>query len=74
LIPKIFSVNKAKDPNDSSFQISDIIAAISGGGAQGSGIMDAISKYGGQFGLDQNADGKVDISDAMSWLQIKEAD
>jgi hypothetical protein len=28
--------------------------------------MDAISKYGGQFGLDQNADGKVDISDAMS--------
>jgi hypothetical protein len=36
--------------------------------------MDAISKYGGQFGLDQNADGKVDISDAMSWLQIKEAD
>jgi hypothetical protein len=50
LIPKILgSLNKTKDPNDSSFQISDIIAAISGGGAQGSGIMDAISKYGGQF-------------------------
>jgi hypothetical protein len=28
--------------------------------------MDAISKYGGQFGLDQNADGKVDIDDAMA--------
>ena len=28
--------------------------------------MDTISKYGSQFGLDQNADGKVDISDAMS--------
>jgi hypothetical protein len=37
------------------FQISDIIAAISGGGHK-SGIMDAISKYGGQFGLDQNAE------------------
>jgi hypothetical protein len=73
LIPKILSslVNKAKDPNDSSFQISDIIAAISGGGgAQGSGIMDAISKYGGQFGLDQNADGKVDIN-AMSAVTNK---
>ena len=73
LIPKILGslVNKAKDPNDSSFQISDIIAAISSGGAQGSGIMDAISKYGGQFGLDQNADGKVDISDAMSAVTNK---
>jgi hypothetical protein len=33
--------------------------------------MDAISKYGGQFGLDQNADGKVDISDAMSAVTNK---
>jgi hypothetical protein len=69
LIPKILSalVGKAKDPNDSSFEISDIIGAISGNG-DNSGIMDAISKYGGQFGLDQNADGKVDINDAMSAL------
>lgn len=68
LIPQILGslVNKAKDPNDSSFQISDVIAAISGNSAQNSSIMEAISKYGGQFGLDQNADGKVDISDAMS--------
>ena len=59
-------VNKAKDPNDKSFQISDIIGAITGGGAQTSGIMDAISKYGMQFGLDQNADGKVDMQDAVA--------
>ena len=73
LIPQILGslVNKAKDPNDSSFQISDVIAAISGDSAQNSGIMEAISKYGGQFGLDQNADGKVDISDAMSAVTKK---
>jgi hypothetical protein len=73
LIPQILGslVNKAKDPNDSSFQISDVIAAISGNSAQNSGIMDAISKYGGQFGLDQNADGKVDLGDAMSAVTKK---
>ncbi|WP_348798618.1 DUF937 domain-containing protein [Flavobacterium adhaerens] len=67
LIPQILGglVNKTNDPND-SFQISDLIGAISGGGAQTSGIMEAISKYGTQFGLDQNADGKVDISDALA--------
>ena len=33
--------------------------------------MDAITKYGGQFGLDQNADGKVDMSDAVSAVSGK---
>ncbi|KIC03650.1 hypothetical protein OA88_02555 [Flavobacterium sp. JRM] len=68
MIPQILGslVGKAKDSNDSSFQISDIITAISGNGGQASGIMDAISKYGTQFGLDQNGDGKVDVSDAMA--------
>jgi hypothetical protein len=72
IIPKIISalVGKAKNPNDSSFEISDIIAAISGGG-NNAGIMDAISKYGGQFGLDQNGDGKVDMSDAMEAVTKK---
>lgn len=67
LIPKILGglVNKTNDPND-SFQISDLIGAISGGSAQTSGIMDAISKYGTQFGLDQNADGKLDMNDAIA--------
>lgn len=73
LIPKILGslIGKAKDPNDSSFQISDIIAAITGNSAQNSSIMDSISKYGGQFGLDQNSDGKVDINDAMSAVTNK---
>jgi hypothetical protein len=72
LIPQIVGalVGKAKDPN-SSFEISDIIGAISSGGGDKAGIMDAISKYGGQFGLDQNADGKVDINDAMDAVNKK---
>lgn len=67
IIPQVLNslVNKAKDPNDSSFQISDIIGAISGNSGQASGIMDTISKYGMQFGLDQNADGKVDVADVL---------
>lgn len=71
LIPQILGslVNKAKDPNDSSFQISDIIGAISGGNS--AGIMDAISQHGAQFGLDQNGDGKVDMSDAMDAISKK---
>jgi hypothetical protein len=68
LIPQILGglIGKANDPNDKSLAIADIITAISGNSGQSSGIMDAISKYGGQFGLDQNADGKVDIDDAMA--------
>ncbi|MBU0940583.1 MAG: hypothetical protein K2Y30_04390 [Flavobacteriaceae bacterium] len=71
LIPQILAslVGKAKDPNDSSFEISDIISAISGG--NNAGVMDAITKYGGQFGLDQNGDGKVDMSDAMDAVTKK---
>ncbi len=74
LIPKVLGslVNKAKDPNDSSFNVSDIIGAITGGNSeQGGGIMDAISKYGGQFGLDQDGDGQVGISDAVAAVSKK---
>ena len=73
MIPKILGslIGKAKNPNDSSFEISDLITAISGGSGQNSGIMEAISKYGGQFGLDQNADGKVDMSDAIEAVTKK---
>ena len=67
LIPKVLGslIGNAKDPNQKGFEVSDIINAISGG-AGNSGLMDAVSKYGGQFGLDQNADGKVDMGDAMA--------
>ena len=73
LIPQILSslVNKAKDPNDNSFQISDIISSISGNSGQASNIMDTISKYGVQFGLDQNADGKLDVADVMAVAKTK---
>lgn len=73
MIPQILSslVNKAKDPNDSSFQVSDIINAISGNSGQASGIMDTISKYGMQFGLDQNNDGKVDVADVLVVTKTK---
>lgn len=72
LIPKVLGslMGKANDPNESGFQISDIVSAISGG-AGNSGLMDAVSKYGTQFGLDQNADGKVDMSDAMEAVSKK---
>lgn len=72
LIPKVLGslVGKAKDPNDSSFEVSDLVNAISGGNGN-SGLMDAVSKYGGQFGLDQNDDGKVDMSDAMAAVSKK---
>lgn len=71
LIPQVLGglVNKAKDPNDSSFNVSDIVNSISGG--NGGGIMDAISKYGGQFGLDQDGDGKIGMSDAMAAVSKK---
>ncbi len=71
LIPQILGglVNKAKDPNQPGFNMSDLVSAISGG--QGGGLMDAVSKYGGQFGLDQNNDGKVDVSDAMAAVSKK---
>lgn len=73
LIPQILDslVEKAKDPNDSSFQIADIIGSITTDSSQNAGIMDAISKYGSQFGLDQNADGKVDLGDVMSAVNKK---
>lgn len=71
LIPSVLGslINKAKDPNDSSLNVSDIINSISGG--NGGGIMDAISKYGGQFGLDQDGDGQVGINDAVAAVSNK---
>ncbi|MBL7869080.1 MULTISPECIES: hypothetical protein [Flavobacterium] len=72
LIPKVLGslIGKAKNPNDKSFEISDIVNSLSGGQG-GSSIMDAIQKYGGQFGLDQNNDGKIDMSDAMAAVNKK---
>lgn len=67
MIPQILSslIKKANDPNDSSFNISNIISALTGNSAEHAGIMEMISTYGIHFGLDQNADGKVDVQDAI---------
>lgn len=71
LIPQVLSglVNKAQDPNQPGFNIQDLIAGISGG--QGGGLMDMVTKYGGQFGLDQDGDGQVGISDAVAAVSGK---
>jgi hypothetical protein len=68
MVPQILSslVKKANDPKDSSLNVSDIINSITGGSsAENAGIMEMISTYGIHFGLDQNADGKVDVEDAI---------
>lgn len=71
LIPQVLSglVNKAKDPNQPRFNIQDIIASISNG--QGGGLMDMVTKYGGQFGLDQDGDGQVNMNDAVAAVSKK---
>ena len=71
LIPQVLEslINKAKNPNDSSLNIQDIINSISGG--NGGSLMDAVSKYGGQFGLDQDGDGKVGMSDVTAAVSKK---
>lgn len=71
MIPQILGslIGNAKDPNVKGFEMSDLVNAISGSG--NSGLMEAVSKYGGQFGLDQNNDGKVDMQDAMAAVTKK---
>lgn len=68
MIPQILSslIGKANDPKDTSLNISDLLNSLTGNGtAEHAGIMEAISTYGVHFGLDQNADGKVDLDDAI---------
>ncbi len=77
LIPKVLGslIGGAKDPNNSSFNVSDVIGAITGGGAGattgGGGLMEMVTKYGGMVGLDQNGDGKIDLSDATAAVEKK---
>lgn len=67
LIPTLLEAVVGKSKSGASgFDIGSIIQAIGGNG--NSGLMDLVSKYGGQFGLDQNGDGKVDLNDAISMI------
>ena len=71
LIPQVLGglVNKANDPNQPGFNMSDLVAAISGG--QGGGLLDMVSSVGSQFGLDQDGDGKVGMSDVTEMVSKK---
>ena len=73
LIPKVLGalIGGAKDPSNSSLQMNDVIAAISGGASNSGGLMDMVSKYGGSIGLDQNGDGNVDVADALDAISKK---
>jgi hypothetical protein len=74
LIPNVLGslVGTAKDPANPGFQISDVVGALTNGDSAVSGeIMSAISKYGVQFGLDQDGDGQVGISDAVAAVSGK---
>ncbi len=86
LIPGILGklVNKTNDPNDSSFNINNIIGALTGGGASNSNILqpsaDGSANSGGGIdfgsivknltsgGLDANHDGKVSLDDLSGML------
>ena len=76
LIPMVLGkmMNRAKDPNDSGFSLSNILSSIMGGQApagqaapvnNSGNVMDTISSMGTKFGFDKNGDGKTDLSDLM---------
>lgn len=71
LIPQVLGglVNKANDPNQPGFNMSDLVSSISGG--QGGGLMDMVSSVGSKFGLDQDGDGQVGISDVTEMVSKK---
>lgn len=72
IIPKVLGnwIGKAQNPSDSSLNISNIISQLTGGQGN-SNLMDMIQKYGTQFGLDQNNDGKIDLTDAKDIMSQK---
>lgn len=73
ILPKIIEsfFSKAKDPNDSSFNIQDIIGSLTSGnnGLSQGNMQDTISSLGAKFGLDKDKDGDVDLSDVMGMFK-----
>lgn len=72
IIPNVLGnwIGKAQNPSDQSFNISDLIGEITGGKGN-SNLMEMVQKYGTQFGLDQNNDGKIDLTDAKEMMSKK---
>ena len=69
LIPSVMGklINKTNDPSDSSFSLDSIFHSLTGGQTSGmnlGGILQSVT--GGS--LDQNQDGKVDLSDVTSMI------
>lgn len=69
LIPSVMGklINKTNDPNDSSFSLESIFHSLTGGQSSGmnlGGILQSVT--GGS--LDQNQDGKVDLSDVTGMI------
>ncbi|WP_295126861.1 DUF937 domain-containing protein [uncultured Chitinophaga sp.] len=66
LIPAVLGklVKKTNDPNDSSFNIQDILNSLTGGSASGLNLGGIL----GKFGLDKDGDGDVDFQDLTAML------
>lgn len=72
MLPKILGsfFGKAKDPNDSSFNMQDIFSSLtSGKGSAQGNIQDTISSIGSKLGLDKDNDGDVDINDVIGMFK-----
>ncbi|MFL9481220.1 hypothetical protein ACI6Q2_00500 [Chitinophagaceae bacterium LWZ2-11] len=69
LIPNVLSkfVSQTNDPNNSSFDLQGIMNHLSGGSTSGFDVQGLMNKFKG--GLDQNGDGKVDLSDLTSMFK-----
>ncbi len=73
ILPQILSsfLNKAKDPNDSSFDMGSIINSLGNRNTSSndSGIGGMISSIGSQVGLDKDRDGDVDLGDLLNMFK-----
>ncbi|MGH2642516.1 MAG: hypothetical protein ACRDE2_01085 [Chitinophagaceae bacterium] len=69
LIPSVMGklVNKTNDPNDSSFSLDNIFHSLTGGQTSGMNLGGMLKSVTGGS-LDQNQDGKVDLSDVTSMI------
>lgn len=66
-----FGLNSDAASGVASGLIPGVLGSLLNNAGSSGGLMDMVSKYGGQFGLDQNSDGKVDMSDAMAAVSNK---
>ena len=63
IIPMVLGklVNKTNDPNDSSFDLQDMMNQFSGGKTSGMNVGALLGKF--KSGLDKDGDGDVDLND-----------